>query len=55
MGSSKYGAMSAPKCSVFLPPKISGGRSRGSVWVNGPTPFIGYAACGSAASVPSYS
>jgi hypothetical protein len=41
IGSRMYGARSASKCNVFVPPKISGGRSRGSVWVKGPTPFMG--------------
>lgn len=40
-GSSTYGILSDAKCSVFLPPKISGGRSAGSLCVKGPTPFIG--------------
>ena len=40
-GSSTCGANAPPKCSVFLPWKIIGGRSCGLVWVKGPTPFIG--------------
>ena len=37
-GSSTYGCRPGAKCSVLLPPKISGGRSFGLVCVNGPTP-----------------
>src|SRR5262249_18328151 len=54
-GSSTYGILPGAKCSVLVPPKIAGGRSCGLVWVNGPTPFISYGACGGAALVPSYS
>src|SRR5439155_2533401 len=55
IGSSTYGILPAAKCSVLRPPKIFGGRSRASVCVNGPTPFIGYGALAIRASVPSYS
>ena len=41
IGSSTYGMLPGAKCSVFLPPKISDGRSFGCAWVKGPTPFIG--------------
>src|SRR5205807_7128065 len=55
IGSSTYGILPAAKCSVLRPPKMRVGRSRGSVCVKGPTPFIGYGALATPASVPSYS
>lgn len=43
-GSSRYDVTSGPKCRVTVPPKISDGRSSGSVWMKGPTPVVGYIA-----------
>src|SRR5262249_48885004 len=37
-GSSTWAARSGPACSVTSPAKIAGGRSRGSLWVDRPTP-----------------
>src|SRR5262249_14133528 len=37
-GSSRCAWRSGPACSVTLPPNTDGGRSRGSLWTNGPTP-----------------
>src|SRR5262249_50238189 len=38
IGNSAWACRSGPACSVTSQPNTAGGRSRGSSWVNGPTP-----------------